>query len=116
MHFGIQDEEHLSSCENNPDEHFEKELILDEPSCRTFMKNSGKQKEWSIEKKDEKSKVEALQWFDEALRRDKDKTWNSGKEKMKQEKSRIWLTSGIRNWIYSMKQEKELHYSYPSPI
>ena len=38
-------------------------------------------KEWSNEKKDEKSKVEALQWLDEALRWDKEKTWNSGKER-----------------------------------
>ena len=45
MHSGLQYEESLSFLEKNLDEHFEKKYILDEPSCRVSMKNSGKQKD-----------------------------------------------------------------------
>ena len=54
---------YLSSFEKNLDEHFEKEYksLMNhhvEPSWRTPVT-----KEWSNEMKDEKNKVEALQWF-----------------------------------------------------
>ena len=42
-----------------------------EPTWRTSVTRG-----WSNEKKDERKKIEALQWLDEALRRDKVETWN----------------------------------------
>ena len=55
-------------------------------------------KEWSKEVKDEKNKIEALQWWNEAL---KWYNWKSLElwewKNMKQLKSRIWWAFGIRN-------------------
>ena len=63
-------------------------------------------KEWSNEMKDEKNKVEALQWLDGSL------WWwelgTSGKEKMKQLKMRIyssWINFEGRNWSLGRKQD-----------
>ena len=50
LHFGMRDEEYLSSLEKNLDENFEKELILYETSCRASMKNSGNQKDDKIKR------------------------------------------------------------------
>ena len=54
-------------------------------------------KEWSIEKKDEKSKVEALQWLNGASRRDNVEKLGTPERKNEHLKPRIWLASGIKN-------------------
>ena len=82
------------------------------------MKNSVKQKNDQMERKGSwKHKVEPCKDLD---RYPWLHSWKRleprEKDKMKQMKPRIWRASGIKNWIYSMKQEKELYYAYPSPI
>ena len=71
--------------------------ILDEPSCRTFMKNSGKQKNdpnnWLMKR----MRLKPRNDLDRDLRDNIiERGWNSGK-KDEQMRSRIWRASGIRN-------------------
>ena len=89
LNFEMQDEEYLSSSEKNLDEHFEKEIkSLLKPLCRTFMKNSGNKRMIKQKEREVENTSETLQRLDEALRRDKVETWNSGR-KGEQLKSRI---------------------------
>ena len=66
--------------------------ILDEPPCRASMKNFCNKR---MIKRSEgwKNNIDALQWLDEALRRDKVETWNSGRKELnhlKENKNKIY--------------------------
>ena len=84
--------------------------ILDEPSCRASMKNSGNKR--MIERKRSwKHKVKPCNDLDGASGRYNEKTLNSGKEKMKHLGPRMWYDEQFRKEeIRSLGWNKNKNY------